>query len=92
MAFLADADVWAHLRLVDSAEETDLVWLYVDAACEWVSNLTGKDYSVDPLPRSVYAAALLVVSDLYENREASSPVELKENPAVLRLLAPYRAY
>ena len=86
MAFLDVSLAQSHLRT------DDYVDVYVEAACEYVSGLTGNDYSAEEAPWPVKAAALLVVADLYENREASSPVELKENPAVMRLLTLYRKW
>ena len=91
MMFLEILDVQQHLRITSDDEDTLLV-RWMTATCDYLTALTGNDYSTDPVPASVYAAGLLLVADLFENREASSPVELKENPAVMRLLAPYRAY
>jgi len=42
------------------------------------------------VPAPIRAAALLIVGDLYRNREAASDVEILPNPTVDRLLSPYR--
>lgn len=46
-------------------------------------------YSSVPAP--LRAALLLIVGDLYANREAKQASDLSENPTVARLLWPYRA-
>lgn len=43
-------------------------------------------------PEPLRAAILLLLGSLFENREAEQAVALHRNPAVDRLLAPYRAY
>jgi uncharacterized phiE125 gp8 family phage protein len=47
--------------------------------------------NVDAVPKALCAAILLGVGDLYEHREAGVERAVTENPAFLRLLAPYRA-
>ena len=91
MTFLTLGDVKDHLRILTD-DENGLLTTYMDAACEHISGLTGADYSVDVIPASVYAAALLLVADLYENREAQSAAPLNENKTVDRLLFPYRQF
>jgi uncharacterized phiE125 gp8 family phage protein len=44
------------------------------------------------VPAPLRAAVLLLTGDLYENREAGGAKALAENPAVQRLLAPYRIW
>lgn len=46
--------------------------------------------AVTDVPAALKAAILLMVGDLYENSEASSEKTLVENPAVQRLIFPYR--
>lgn len=43
-----------------------------------------------PAPAALKAAMLLLVADLYENREASSDKPLTGNPALQTLMFPYR--
>jgi uncharacterized phiE125 gp8 family phage protein len=42
------------------------------------------------VPPSIQAAIKLLVSDLYENREAQTETKLEENKAAMRLLWPHR--
>lgn len=44
------------------------------------------------LPAAIQAAVLLLVGDLYANREAQQEVPLHENRAAERLLWPYKAF
>lgn len=46
--------------------------------------------NADDIPSAIKAAQLLLIADLYENREAQSEKAITENPAVVRLLYPYR--
>jgi hypothetical protein len=41
-------------------------------------------------PAAIKAACLLIIGDMYENREGAGEKEIKENPAVQRLLHFYR--
>lgn len=77
----------SHLRVTDTAEDT-LIQLYIDAATEHISNYI--DTPNPPQNAAVKAAALLIVGGLYENRESENVVKIEENPAVKRLLFPYR--
>lgn len=51
-------------------------------------------YGVDPkaVPAPLRAAALLMIGSMYEFREADAARALTENPAVARLLGPYRVH
>jgi hypothetical protein len=88
--FLMANEVAAHLRLV-SLDEPE-IGLYIDAACAMVEELTGATYTFLDVPPRVKAAALLLVADMYENREASSTDALRENPTFMRLLMPHRVF
>jgi uncharacterized phiE125 gp8 family phage protein len=44
------------------------------------------------VPAALRAAILLITGELYENREATTARPLTENPAVKRLLDPYRVW
>lgn len=54
--------------------------------------------SASAVPQPLRSAILLLVGDLYENREAgiltrgATPQALSENPTVARLIAPYRVW
>jgi uncharacterized phage protein (predicted DNA packaging) len=85
-----------HLR-VDQDYDDELIKLYIDAAHDYIENLlnTGiPGLSDSPpeqeAPAAIKSAALLIVSDLYLNREGASEKDIKENSAVMRLLYPYR--
>ena len=78
-----------HLR-VDGDAEDALIANLIDAAQAAV-----LDYLDRPsLPNSpaVHAACLLLVGDLYANREAQVERQLHGNTLYDRLLAPYRNY
>lgn len=87
-----------HLRLslVDTTEDNLLV-LYMAAAEDDIKNYIDDDIPgpgdspQEPIPFAIMAAHLLLVGGLYENRESETyQNEIKQNPAVTRLLFPYR--
>lgn len=87
MSLISLSEAKSHLK-VDNTDEDTLIQVYVDAAIGYISNfLNDEDYPYAP---SVKAAALLIVGDLYENREGGTEKEIKSNPAVMNLLYPYR--
>lgn len=87
------ADIAKHLRITPEEAESTLLQLYEGAAVEYVNAFTGIEWDAEAeIPFSVSAAVLLLIGDLYENREASTPLSLKENPAVSRLLWPFRSF
>jgi len=90
MSFVSLDDIKSHLRITGNADDA-LLAIYADAACEHVAAFTRREWSED-VPASVKAAVLLLTADLYENREAQSPVTLQENKTVERLLWPYREF
>lgn len=71
------SEVKAHLRMEESQTEEDvLLQSLIDAAADYASKYIGRPVPWDdeagdpvPLPASVRAAMLLVVGDLYANRE-----------------------
>lgn len=83
----------AHLRLPGGEYDFNLE-VYELAAWEYVRAFTGQTWTAEStdVPASVTAAVLLLIADLYENREAQSPVPLAENKAVERLLWPHRSF
>ncbi len=90
MITLEDAKL--HLR-VDHNEEDALIGWMLDAAIEGAEQYLNVEISTlaDPeLPAPIRAAVLLVVGDLYANREAVGTQPYSQNPTYERLLAPYR--
>lgn len=78
-----------HLR-VNHAEEDNYLLSLILAAEGHVGVFLG-DNLPDPMPAPVKAAVLLLVGDLYENRERQADRTLSENTAYSLLLAPYRS-
>lgn len=78
------AEAKLHLR-VDGSTEDSLIATYIDAANDFVKNYLDRE--TVPNKSAIKSAMLLIVGDLYENR-GNAPAQ--ENPAVARLLYPYR--
>lgn len=78
----------AHIRVTGTDDDTEITAMIATAKAH-VENYVGVTYT-DDAPAPVKSAALLMVGDLYENREAQSDRPLTENKAFDRLLAPYR--
>lgn len=78
-----------HLRVDHDAEDDYLLGLIL-AAETHVSMYLGDDLP-EPMPASFKAAVLLLVGDLYENRERQGDRTLTEGTAYMQLLAPYRS-
>lgn len=79
----------AHLR-VDGNSDDAMIQIYIDAAEAHVNDWCDK--GIEPFiayPAPVSAAVLLIVGDLYENREAQG-MQLYRNRTVDYLLQPYR--
>jgi len=88
------AEVKTHLRIQNDLEDSALE-IYIAAADEIICNYCNLDAlptgeSPDPVPASMRAAALLIVGDLYKNKEANLDKQAYANPAVDALLYPYR--
>ncbi|MEO0375586.1 MAG: head-tail connector protein, partial [Cyanobacteria bacterium P01_A01_bin.17] len=67
---------------MDQTTEDTLIQLYVDAAKEHIGEYLNRPQY--PSNSAIKAAALLIVGDLYENREAAGNRAMRENPAVCR--------
>ena len=81
-----------HLR-VDGTDEDTAIQTMIDAA-----TAASADYLNLPLeeltitaPSPIKAATLLMIGDLYENRESQADRQLYGNMTYHRLLNPYRA-
>ena len=82
-----------HLR-VDHDDEDVLIEAMIDtatAACADYLNMPAADLVV-AVPAPVKSAALLLVGNLYENRESMGDRPYNKNPAFEMLLAPYRVH
>ena len=77
-----------HLR-VSTTDEDDYILMFIYAAHDYVRNFINQAIPT-PAPAAIKSAILLIVGDMYENREAQSDKEIYSNPAVDRLLYPYR--
>ena len=97
MAVLTLTEIKAHLRL-DGADQDDQLTLLNSAAEDYAAQYLGRaipwkdEQGVDvPVPASVKGALLLIIGDLYENREGGIVGSTHtDNPTVERLLHFYR--
>ena len=95
MIFTDLTEAKEHLRVEIDTDDT-LIDTYIAAAEEHVMrylNLTEEELLGSPgsRPAPIRAAVLMIVADLYEHREAQTDLQIYDNPAVDRLLFPYRA-
>ena len=78
-----------HMRVDHDSEDSYIEGLIM-AAEGHVSMYLGDDLP-DPMPAPIKAAVLLLVGDLFENRERQGDRTLTEGTAYTLLLAPYRS-
>lgn len=83
-----------HLRVTGTSEDS-LISLLIQAATDRVENfinqqIPGAYDSPVSTPASIKAAVLLMVGDMFENREAGGEKTYNINPTVKALLYPYR--
>jgi len=75
---------------VDNDAEDGLIQIYIGAAEDYIRNFLDRDLPTTT-PYAIKAAALLIIADLYDVRESQVIGDsIQENPAVKRLLRPYR--
>ena len=87
------AETKLHLR-VDHDDEDVLIQALMDtatAACADFLNMPAADLVV-AVPAPVKSAALLLVGNLYENRESMGDRPYSKNPTFEALLNPYRVH
>lgn len=87
MALVTLEEAKAHLRVTHTDEDTRISAI-IDAAEKHIKNFLNQDQI--PMEPDVKQAALLYIGDFYENREATTEKDLKENRAAKNLLFPYR--
>lgn len=88
-----------HLRVTSNTEDA-LITRYMKAAEDYIKNYIdgdipgSADSPAEPTPAAIEAAQLLIIGDLYENRQSqivgNTTSAIHANPAVERLLFPYR--
>lgn len=85
-------EVKMHCRIDHDAEDA-LLAAMIDAAVASVGDYINSPAPLDATaPAPVKAAGLLLVGDLYSNREALVERPLSKNPTFERLLNPYRVH
>lgn len=77
-----------HCRIDGDDNDTELTTM-IAAATAHVENYIGVVYPGEA-PAPVKSAALLLVGDLFENREAQSDTAMYTNRTFIQLLNPYR--
>ena len=91
MTMISLTEAKTHLRVDQDADDAAIVSMInaAEAATADYLNLTLADLEPSA-PAPVKAAALLLVADLYENRERQNSEPLYRNQTYERLLNPYR--
>lgn len=91
------SEIKQHLNIDEAFKDDDqLLLLYIQTAEEAVQRDLDRPLHrlVDPvsgyLPFPIKAATLMLVANLYANRENVNVVKLTENPTYRYLLTPYR--
>lgn len=92
MSLTSLESVKSHLRIGTSVEDI-LLMVFINAAEVYVNEYCDtQDAPFTTLPPPVAAAVLLIVGDLYENREGQGEKQLYTNKTVEYLLTPYRNF
>lgn len=77
-----------HLN-VDFTDDDDIIGLYMEAAEAWALKYCNRSDIPSGAEAQFDCATLLMLGDLYENREISTATYV-ENPAARRLIDPFR--
>ena len=87
------AETKLHLRVDHNDEDVliEALMTTATAACADYLNMPAEDLVV-AVPAPIKSAALLLVGDLYANREAQGDRQFYKNPTFENLLNPYRAH
>lgn len=89
-ALLTLAEAKLHCRIDHDDEDTLLTALIATATAATGDYLNATTALDDTAAAPIKSAALLMVADLYENREAQTERPLYRNSTFERLLNPYR--
>lgn len=82
-----------HCRIDHNDEDALLAGLMATATAATADYLNMPlEQMTTTVPSPIKSAALLLVADLYQNREAQTERPLSDNKTFERLLNPYRAY
>ncbi|MDR7654539.1 head-tail connector protein [Acinetobacter junii] len=91
--YIEPAIVKTQLRVLHTRDDT-YIDLLTKAALKYIENFIDKpldDVLIDGIfPEDLTIAALLVITDMYENRAAQTEVNLYVNRAVENYMLPYR--
>ncbi|MGY5394556.1 head-tail connector protein [Acinetobacter sp. NigerLNRRAM0016] len=91
--YIEPAIVKTQLRVLHARDDT-YIDLLTKAALKYIENFIDKpldDVLTDGIfPEDLTIAALLVITDMYENRAAQTEVNLYVNRAVENYMLPYR--
>lgn len=87
MATVTLSEAKEHLHVTNTAQD-NVIAIYMDAADDHIKNFLNKTQFQKTA--AVKAAALLIIGDLFKNREATGEKDFKINPAAKSLLFPYR--
>nr|DAP78100.1 MAG TPA: Head Tail Connector Protein [Caudoviricetes sp.] len=80
----------AHLR-VEHDDEDALIQVFIDSAEDSVNKYCDREAPFEVFPDAVQSAVLLIVGNLYENRESMTVgQEMHVNRTIAFLLDPYK--
>jgi hypothetical protein len=98
MNILCLSEMKAHCNIdADDTRHDEALYIFADAARQAVSNFLNREVpwyedsnNLEYVPAAVKMAMLLIVGDLYFNRESTVDKAASRNPAMDMLLYPYR--
>lgn len=84
-------EVKNHLRVENTADD-DYITKLISASSAWLAQFLGDDLPEAGTTKAgiVEAAQLLLIGDLYENRQKSLTTALQTNPTFMMLIEPLR--
>jgi uncharacterized phage protein (predicted DNA packaging) len=87
--FLTLQEVKDYLR-IDHGDEDFFLSLCLEAAEEYIRVYLKRDLTTWNVPKPVYIAALMMISEFYENRSVASHISAQST--IIRMMQPYRLY